>query len=423
MKSEKIKFILLLLIIAGLSGHVNAGEIQQSITGSDVFSQTSMNSSGDLIIAGDPGTGILALITKDGSPEWAYQTGLNISGVAISGNGEYISCVSREGDVLLFDYSGNLLWKESIDGCNPKTVLSENGSTCLVYNDDLPDYPYTHTLHVFDINGTELFSKRVPAIDSAGVSSDEKYLFAGTSHITRGKLYSRSGDLQWGYKFSQPSFISANPRASTSEDLNLIGIVDLTKVTCLDKAGNELFNKNMSFLVKDKPSYKRPLVFIDVAGNGGRLVTGSEFIVYCLNSAGSTLWSFEFENGSSNNIGSAAISYDGGLVAVSCGNNLYVLDEDGDVRSKYDIDLPVKRIFISDNGDVVAGGATGGIVYLLSGETGLISIDVGNLSVQPVPTVGVPTQTPAETEQTVPVSFALPLLAFVITLVLQNRRN
>ena len=145
--------------------------------------------------------------------------------------------------------------------------------------------------------------------------------------------------------------------------------------------------------------------------------------MYCLNNTGSTLWSFEFEDAVCDDISSAAVSYDGGPVAASCGNNLYVLDENGDVRSKYDIDLPVKRIFISDDGDVVAGGATSGIVYLLSGETGLISIDVGGLSVQPVPTVGIPTQTPAETEQTVPVSFALPLLAFVITLVLQNRRN
>ncbi|MBN1432831.1 MAG: PQQ-like beta-propeller repeat protein [Methanomicrobiaceae archaeon] len=380
-----------------------------------------MSSSGDLISAGSPETGILALISKDGTLVWAYQTELNISGVAISGNGEYISCVSEEGDVLLFDNSGNLLWKESINGCNPKTVLSEDGSICLVYNDDLPDDPYTQTLHVFDKNGAEFFSKRVPAMDSAGISSDGDYFFVGTSIFTRGRLYSKSGEVKWEYSIRQASFISANPRTSISDNLNLIGIVDLGRVIGFDISGNELFNESLAFLIGETPEFHRPTYYIDISGDGARLVTGSEFIVYCLNDTGSTLWSFEFEDAVSDDISSASISYDGGFVAASSGNNLYVLDENGDVLSKYDIDLPVKRVFISDDGEVIAGGATGGIVYLLSDETGLISVDIDNLSVQPVPTVGVQTQTPPETEQTAPVSFFLPGIALVITLFLQDR--
>lgn len=405
-----------------LTATASADELQGYNRENIDYVHISINSSGDLIATGDPRTGILALVTKDGTPKWAYQIGINISGVAISGNGEYISFVSEEGDVLLFDNSGNLLWKDTIRGCNPKTVLSENGSICLVYNDDLSSDPYTHTFHIFDKKGTELFSKRFPAIDSAAISSDENYFFAGTSHFTRGRLYSRSGELQWDYKLSQPSFVSANPRTSVSANLNLIGIVELNGVTFLDKSGNELFNKSMSYLVEDRPA-SRPLIFIDVAGDGTRFVSGSEFIVYCLNDTGSNLWSFEFKNVTSDDIGSASISYDGRLVAASSGNNLYLLDENGDVMSKYDIDLPVKRIFISDNGEVIAGGATGGIVYLLSDETGLISIDIGNLSVQPVPTIGVPTQTSPEKEQTSPASFVLPGIALVTAIVLQNRKK
>lgn len=422
---KKIKFISFFLItcVFILTVTVSVDGFQGYNRENSNFVHVSINSSGDLIAAGDPRTENLALISKNGSTIWAYWTGLNISGVAISGNGEHISCVSEEGDVLLLNNSGNLLWEKSIKGCDTKTILSEDGSLCLVYNDDLPDEPYTQTLHVFDKNGTEFFSKRVPAIDSAGISSDGDYFFAGTSHFTRGRLYSRTGELQWNYKFNELSYILANPRTSISDNLNLIGIADLDGVICLDKSGNELFNKSLAYLTEERPAYRKPLVYVDVAGEGNRLVTGSEFIVYCLNYTGTVLWTFEFENVTSDDIGSAAITHDGKLVAASCGDKLQILDENGNVQSQYKIDLPVKRILISDNGEVVAGGTIGGSLYLLSDETGPISIDIGNVSVQPLPTAGVSQQTPVEKEQTVPVTLFLPLIALVITVVLQKRKK
>jgi outer membrane protein assembly factor BamB len=426
---QKIKFISFFFIICALILAVTASVdgFQGYNRENSNFVHVSINSSGDLIAAGDPRTENLALISKNGSTIWAYRTGFNISGVAISGNGEYISCVSEEGDVLLLNNSGNLLWEEFIKGGgDTKTILSENGSLCLVYNDDLPDDPYTQTLHVFDKNGNEFFSKRVPAIDSAGISSDGDYFFAGTSHFTRGRLYSRSGELQWNYKFSELSYILANPRTSISDNLNLIGIADFNGVICLDKSGKELFNKSLAYLTEERPAYRKPLVYVDVAGEGNRLVTGSEFIVYCLNDTGSVLWSFEFENVTSGDIGSAAITHDGKLVAASCGDKLQILDENGNVQSQYKTDLPVKRILISDNGEVVACGTIGGSLYLLSDETGPISIDIGNVSVQPLPTAGVAgvsRQTPAETEQTAPAIVALPVIAFVFTVVLQKRKK
>lgn len=302
--------------------------------------------------------------------------------------------------------------------------MSEDGSLCLVYNDDLPDDPYTQTLHVFDKDGKEFFSKRVPSIDSAGISSDGDYFFAGTSHFTRGRLYARSGDLQWNYKISQLSYILANPRTSISGDLNLIGIAGLGWVTGLDKSGNELFNKSLAYMVEERPAYRKPLVYVDVSGEGNRLVTGSESVVYCLNDTGSVLWSFEFENKKiSDDIGSGAITNDGKIVAVSSGNYILIFDENRDVRSQYKTDLPVKRIFISDDGGVIAGGARNGILYLLSDETGLISVDVGSLPVQPLPTQGIPGDTTPTNEQTAPVFLFLPLIAFAITAVLQRRKK
>ncbi|WOF16476.1 hypothetical protein F1737_07060 [Methanoplanus sp. FWC-SCC4] len=414
---QKIKlisiFFLSIFIIAAL---VSADEFQGYDRENIDFVHVSLSNNGNMIIAGDPERGILALITKDGLPVWAYQTGTNISGVAISGNGEYISCISEEGNVILFDNSGNFLWESSIKGCSPKTVISENGSLCLVYNEDLPDDPYTHTLHVFDENGTEFFSKRIPAIDSVGISSDEDYFFAGTSHFTRGSLYSRFGELLWDYQARQASFISANPRTSISDDLNLIGIVDLGGVICLDKSGNEVINKSLTYLVEDRPAYDRPLVYIDVSGDGSRFVTGSEFIGYCLNDTGSILWSFEFANATSDDIGSAAISYDGKLVAASCRDNLFVLDENGKILSKHQIDLPVKRIFISDNGEVIAGGAQGGILYLLSEKTNLISIEIGNLPVKPVPAKIISQNASPTTRKSTPITTFLPIIALVITM-------
>jgi len=421
---QKLKLISFFIICAYiLTPTVSADEYQEYDRGNIDFVHVSISSSGDLIAAGEAGTGILALISKDGSTEWAYQTGINISGVAISGNGEFISCVSEEGDVLLFDNYGNLLWKKLIMGSNPKTILSENGSICLIYNNDLPNDPYTHTLHVFDEKGNEFFSKRIPAIDSAGISSDENFFFVGTSHFTRGILYFCSGELQWNYKLKQPSFVSANPRTSISDNLNLIGIVELNKVTYLDKSGSEYLNRELSFLVEGRPAYIRPLIFIDVSGDGSRLVAGSEFIVYCLNNSGSILWSFEFKNTTSKDIGSAAITDNGKLVAASCGDKLYVLDEKGHVLSKHGIDLPVKQIFISDNGEVIAGGATGGLIYLLSDKIGLISIEIGNLSVQPVPTTGISWQTKIDKEQTAPVAFVLPVIALLIAIVMQKNQR
>jgi outer membrane protein assembly factor BamB len=389
--------------------------------GMDDYTRISLSSDGTVLAAGEPENGTIALMTAGGAPIWAYRANEGISGIGISGNGEYVAAATEDRTLLFFDAAGNLLWQSAIEGCSPKVVVSENGSICLVYTLLLPDEPYTtHTLQLFDRNGTEYFSKHIPAIDSAAIAPDEEHFVVGTSSFTRVRFYTTSGELLWNYKFSHPSYSMTNSRVALSDDRSVIATVDDDGIIGFDESGNELFDTRLDL------GTSRPWIYVDVSADGTHILTGSQFVVYSLNRTGSLTWEFPLdpEIEDIGEMATAAISGDGERVAVGTRNTLFILDESGTVLLEYAIDHLRKKVVISDDGDVVVAGTSGGMVYISLGGREPVAIDMNAMPAAPLPPVGVTQPATPSTEtgdspdkNDAPLSCLLPVCALLVVMI------
>lgn len=335
----------------------------------NTYPRVIVSSEGNYFATGDPLSGSIRLLEKDGNQVWGFQTGENISSIAISDNGEIVVAASKDGGVFGFDKKGDLLWKYDGMGCFPKAMITNDGQHGYIINSDRSSDPYSPTIRHFYQNGTVLWETREPGISSASITKNGEFLVVGTKtgRNSEVRAYSEKGTGLWRY--SAPDGIES---VAISEDGNTIVAVHSYRLIVLDSRG--------ILLSEVIPKY-RPTV-IAISQDSRYIASGSTFTIQFFNGSENQLWQ-KYENG----INSIAISKDGQIIIVGSQEHVSCFNGNGTRIWDVPIDMGAGSVSMSSEGNAILAGLNNGTVYLLNREGDAKRIPLEKLPVRSLPSV------------------------------------
>ncbi len=238
---------------------------------------------------------------------WRHRQEHSIFGVAISGNGEYISTGSKDGTINCFDRQGKLLWSYSTKGQIGAVSLSSDGRYIVAGSADKNAYCFRWMDKLLGKYGIG-----EPVLGVA-ISGDGKYIMIGSAQGGLFWIERESGKLLWRYRLTAPVFgvaISENGKFATACSVNSVLCFTSGKLDWKFDTGGHVLG-------------------IAISGNGKYICVTSE------------------------------------------DNHLYFLDRGtGQVMWKYKAEAPMWGIAVSSSGEYVVHGSDDGFVHCFNGITG-----------------------------------------------------
>jgi hypothetical protein len=342
--------------------------------------QTAVSQNGNWIVTGSPDSGTVSLFYPNGTPVWSYQTGDNITGVAISNDGGFVTAATYHGNLYSFDNSGKLLWNNSGFGCNNKVELSSDGRSGFVFNSGTKDHQDSDTTYYFDFNGTVLWEKSIPQLSVTVISPDAKNAFLGT----RGNygndiiMISSTGSEEWRKKMAENWIVSG---AVISDDGTTVAASTYNQIVVFSKWGKELGNITPKYLVRS----------IGVSPDGIRIAAGTQYRLICFNQSGTTLWEYPLND----YVDHIEFSHNGQNLVAASKDTMYYFNRNGTCLWKSTLDSKPDSISISHNGEIIVAGTYENSFDIVDQFGNSKKIDLGS-----IPTTSLPTVEPVFTVQT-----------------------
>jgi WD40 repeat protein len=274
-------------------------------------------------------------------PQWSYDSQNMITGLTVSGNGEYLAVGTSNNIVYFFNRSGSLLWTDMSTQKISSISLTTNGQYVGVGGTNLA---------VFNSNGGSVFKFNTGnQVRDVQFFPDGKYI--AFMDLDRMTLFTREGGAVWTYSVKGDKTtreVEFGHHIAVSDDGSVIIFSPpwAKKLYCLAPNGNWKWTT---------PIDGFPLsVATSANGNNVLLVTDNKTISL-ISSEGKVLWAKNaFEP-----VTSAAMSSDGlSIVYGGKGNIVNFVRSDGMFQWKRDLFSPIDALAITGNGSyVVAGGA------------------------------------------------------------------
>jgi outer membrane protein assembly factor BamB len=192
----------------------------------------------DRLIAADRGGNVVAVNADTGKVIWRTELDVTISG-GVGGNAEYHVITTRDGEVIVLNASGDLLWRKNIssESLSPSAIDDDRIIIRSVDGNIL-------ALSVVDGKQLWIYSRDVPALSLRGTSSpvvDQSRVYVG---LDNGRLIAL--DTADGHSIFDVAVASATGR-SEIERLN-------------DIDGDAVLDKNLLYIA----SYQGRVIAIDV---------------------------------------------------------------------------------------------------------------------------------------------------------------
>jgi hypothetical protein len=140
-RTKALVFLITLIVATGFFLPVHAARAVTCNGFPDVFGRVAVSVEGNYIATGDPVSGSVRVLEKDGTPHWGYTIGENISGLWISDDGGIIAAATDEGRVLAWDKKGNLLWNFGGMGRFTQVMMTADGERGYLVNSDSHSNP------------------------------------------------------------------------------------------------------------------------------------------------------------------------------------------------------------------------------------------------------------------------------------------
>jgi len=332
-------FLAFLIPVAGAVQQYSCFDFDPVLYGKSV--QTAISRDGSFIATGSPESGTISMFSPNGTPVWNYRTGDNITSVALSDDGSFVTAATYHGNLYYFDTSGNLLWNITGRGCNPAVKLSGDGLKGFVFARGTKDPQGSSTVHYFDFNGTVLWEKSVPFMSVADIPPDAKTAFLGTmGHYGNDVIMiSDDGSEEWRQKMAEGWKISG---VAISNDGTTVAASTDTRITVFSKGGAVIGNISPKYLIRS----------LGISPDGMLVAAGTQYRLTGFNRSGMALWDYPFDD----YVDHVEFTPDGqDLVAVS-GDTLYYFTRNGTCTGKYALDSKPGSISVSHNGEIVVAG-------------------------------------------------------------------
>jgi hypothetical protein len=362
--------IILLISVSSAFQQYSCFDFDPVIYGKSV--QTAISDDGKSIITGSPDSGIVTLFYPNGSSGWSYQTGDNISSVAISRDGRFVSAATYHGNLYFFDNSGKLLWNNTGFGCNNQVALSNDGQSGFVFNSGTKDPQSSDTAFYFIFNGTILWKKHIPQLSVTAVSPDAKNAFLGTwgNYGNDVIMISNDGSEEWRKKMAGNWKVSG---AEISDDNTAIAAITDNQILLFNKNGKILANITPEYLVRS----------IAVSPDGLLIAAGTQYKLVCYNQSGMALWEYPLND----YLYHIDFSHDGQNLVAASRDTIYYFKRDGTFLWKYMFDTKLDSISISQNGEIIVIGNYDNSINIIDQSGNMKKIDLGSISAMPLPPV------------------------------------
>lgn len=421
----RIKITLFLLITVPFLGvPVHAAQENASVqtaptliwsasTGNDALmsERTGVSCSGDgeRIVTGY-GRGIIELRDANGTILWQWQSPhpyYTVWSVAISGDGNTVVALlydpmqDHPGEVICFDRSGAIRWKNFLNGPFGFVTVSFDGTTVAVADGS--------RLGFFDAagnrTGTTVFEGGMWSI---ALAEDGTYAVAGiTTRDYAGNLYvtSANGTNLWS---------SSSPRRLTlvavSGDSRYLAGADQNQIRYFTAKGDRLWRYNSSPRITG----------IAVSSDGGYVAVTSQYFVRYFNKSGTLLWQYEppsLPTRPGPYFSHPAMSSGGDYVTASSdGNRTFFFNREGTILWQNQSQSWVRGLCMSRNGKYLAIGTGQDIRYF---DTG---IEIDPVTPQPERTTNTSSSVPVTTRTPEsPIAIFIVLLSVCMAMVVMNR--
>jgi hypothetical protein len=332
--------------------------------------QTSVSQDGQFIVAGDPDSGIISLVYPNGSPRWSYRTGDNITGVAISRDGRFVSAATYHGNLYYFDNPGNLLWHKTGLGCNNQVELSHDGFKGFVFNSGTKDFAESDTVFSFDWNGTILWGKSVPHLSVAGITSDAQNAFLGTRGQYGNDVILLSGDGSEEWRKNLPGGWKVSGVALSDDGTTIAAITD-NKIFIFSNGGKILANITPKYIVRS----------IAVSPDGMEVVAGTQYNLLCFNRSGIALWDYPVDD----YLYHLKFSQDGQTLIASSDDTLSYFDRNGTVLWKIPLGKKVESLSLSRDAATITAGTYDDSFFVMDPAGNVTEINAGSFPAKSLP--------------------------------------
>ncbi len=260
------------------------------------------------------------VILADNS-DWTYYTREWVL-VDMTPTGSYIAAGSWDGTIYLFDSNGKLLWNYVA----PEMILSISIT---------PDGRYivggsVDSVYLLKNDGSLLWKKVTKGYTKAAITPDGKYITAGSGN---GILY----------------------------------LFDLNGKIIFEKKIQENYNI-------DSVAISKYGEYISIAGNDYSEAGNTGDKIYFIEKSGKILWNHKTQypvsnlslNLDTNLQNRIVMTPDGANIAFNSGNQLYVLDKNGNLELYYASDYKIETVDISDYGNYIAASSWDGNIYFFN---------------------------------------------------------
>ena len=308
------------------------------------------------VIATDPSgnnTSSVMTFTVPMTPEWSYETGNEVTTVAVSSDGEYMVVGSDDYKVYLFDKdSSTPLWSYNTGNTLHSVAISADGE--YIVSNGL-----NGKFHLFDKDSsTPIWTYSSTSIGYAvDISADGNYIVAsGWSKV---------------YLFHKDSNTPLWTSSSAGDGIKSVSISADGQYIVAGSLDYKIYfyNKDSNVpLWSHTTTYH--MVSVAISADGEYIVAGSENnnVLFFNKDSSQPLWNYA----TGDNVDTVAISADGEyIVAGSDDNRLYLFDKDSSTPLwNHSQGYSVYSVAISADGEYIVGGGIDKTVYFYHRDSG-----------------------------------------------------
>lgn len=352
-------FSIFLLPAASACEEYQCHDFDSRIYGKSV--QTVVSPNGSIIAVADPDSGIISRISSEGKPVWGIRTDKNLTSIALSGDGHFISAGSFSGPVYFIDSNGNLIWEYSGLGCNNHVLMTENGLKIFVFNNGKKGSPESTTVFNLDNNGSIVWEKSIPQISDGTMDAEGKHIVLGTkgSYGNDLILVSGTGDILWSDTIPEGWNIR---NVDISDDGSLIAAIKDDGIYLYSNTGKIIWKKKPAYITRS----------IAISPDGEYIAAGMQYKILVFNRAGTRIWDYSFDD----YVYHIEISGDGETIVGVTRDMVYSFDRDGSLMWKSPVNDFIDSLSVSYDGSIIAAGSYNNelIIFDKSGNATVVNI-------------------------------------------------
>ncbi len=290
---------------------------------------------------------LLPLAVHAQSPSWQFEAGGYVHSAAVSADGQAIVIGSRDGKVHRLDPSGKEVWQFDAGGTVYGLDITQDGSRIIAASENRKAY-------LLDGDGNILWQQDFDyVLNGAAIAGDGSWFGVIPDRAKQAWFFDGDGNLLWEAKYT---VIPTNVAIAADGQHAAVGLRD-ARVHYYDRQGTEIWKQQMKGVIRG----------LDISNDGSFLVAGDE------KSQGYGL-AAEIPAGAKNSIKwsiaagdkmqAAATTGDGKLSAFGARDNyVYLVDETGTVKSKFETGGIVFAVALSSDGSTLVAGSEDGRVY------------------------------------------------------------